>query len=134
MGRVVAGAGLGLIASNVAIWQSETAPSRYRGTLVGCSLSLLILGQLIAYWMEYGISGYSGDFSWRFPMAFQSVFAILLSICLSVMPESPRYLVMKDRIEEATQVFQALLPDEPAEDIAREVAEITRAILLEQHA
>ncbi|KAL1893133.1 hypothetical protein Sste5346_006565 [Sporothrix stenoceras] len=134
VGRVVAGVGLGLVAGNVAIWQSETAPSRYRGTLVGCSLSFLIIGQLIAYWMEYGISGYSGDFPWRFPMAFQSVLAILLSTLLAVMPESPRYLVMKGRVEEATQVFQALRPNEPAEEIAQEVADINQAILLEQHA
>lgn len=48
VGRIVAGIGLGLISSNVAIWQSETAPAKLRGTLVACSLGFLIVGQLLA--------------------------------------------------------------------------------------
>lgn len=87
VGRIVAGIGLGLIASNVAIWQSETAPPQARGMLVACSLSLLIVGQLIAYWLEYGVSDYPGDFSWRFPMAFQAAIALLMSVLMFFMPE-----------------------------------------------
>lgn len=87
VGRIVAGIGLGLIASNVAIWQSETAPPRARGMLIACSLSLLIVGQLIAYWLEYGVSDYPTDFSWRFPMAFQAAIALLMSALMFFMPE-----------------------------------------------
>jgi MFS family permease len=67
VGRIVAGVGLGLIVSNIIMWQSELSPTHIRGRLVASALSFLILGQLIAYWLEYGISGSQGSFAWRFP-------------------------------------------------------------------
>ena len=94
MGRIVAGIGLGLISSNTAMWQSETAPSKIRGMLVACSLSFLIVGQLIAYWLEYGMNTYSSSASWRFPMAFQAFLALSMSAMLFVMPECKRCLTL----------------------------------------
>lgn len=87
VGRIVAGVGLGLISSNVAIWQSETAPAKIRGTLIACSLSFLIVGQLLANLLDYGMNVYAGPVSWRFPIAFQSVLALIMSILLFFMPE-----------------------------------------------
>lgn len=46
VGRIVAGVGLGLITSNVIVWQSESAPRKVRGMLVASALSLLIVGQV----------------------------------------------------------------------------------------
>ena len=87
VGRIVAGIGLGVISCNTAIWQAETAPANIRGMLVACSLSFLILGQLIAYWLEYGTNTWSSSASWRFPMAFQAALALLMAIMLFFMPE-----------------------------------------------
>lgn len=52
VGRIVAGIGLGLITSNVIVWQSESAPRKVRGMLVASALSLLIVGQVIIPLME----------------------------------------------------------------------------------
>lgn len=46
VGRIVAGFGLGIIASNVVIWQSETSPKAQRGALIAGSLSFLLVGQV----------------------------------------------------------------------------------------
>ncbi len=46
VGRIVAGFGLGIIASNMVIWQSETSPKTYRGALIAGSLSFLLVGQV----------------------------------------------------------------------------------------
>ncbi|KAM0263171.1 hypothetical protein ACHAQJ_001326 [Trichoderma viride] len=100
VGRIVAGIGLGLISSNVAIWQSETAPAKVRGTLVACSLSFLIVGQLLANLIDYGMN-------------------------------TPRYLIMKDRIEETVTVLQALKDTTDRQSVAAEIAEIKEALLLE---
>lgn len=67
IGRIVAGYGLGLIVSNIIVWQSELSPTHIRGLLVASALSFLVLGQVIAYWLEYGISPAPGSFAWRFP-------------------------------------------------------------------
>lgn len=87
VGRIVAGIGLGLISSNLAVWQSELATSKTRGMLMAISLSFLILGQVLAYWIDYGLSGYESSVSWRFPMAFQAFLGIALNVMLLFMPE-----------------------------------------------
>lgn len=46
VGRIVAGVGLGLIVSNVIVWQAEVTPSKIRGLAVASALSFLILGQV----------------------------------------------------------------------------------------
>lgn len=96
VGRIVAGIGLGLISSNIAIWQSETAPANVRGTLVACSLSFLIVGQLLANLIDYGMNSYSGPVTWRFPIAFQAVLALLMSALLFFMPECKCPLSTRD--------------------------------------
>lgn len=87
VGRIVAGLGLGLITSNIAVWQSETSSREIRGTLVAISLSFLILGQVLAYWIDYAMSQYITTVSWRFPMAFQAFLGIMLNFMLFFMPE-----------------------------------------------
>lgn len=87
VGRIVAGLGLGLITSNLPVWQSETATRDKRGMLLAVSLSFLILGQVLAYWLDYAMSAYASSVSWRFPMAFQAFLGICLNVMLLFMPE-----------------------------------------------
>ncbi|KAL4960451.1 sugar transporter [Aspergillus stella-maris] len=134
IGRIVAGVGLGLISSNLAVWQSELATKETRGMLMAVSLTFLILGQVLAYWIDYGLSGYNGSVSWRFPMAFQAFLGIVLSGMLLFMPESPRWLFQHDRYQEGTEVLRLLrsshgVVDEAA--LAATVAEIQDALALE---
>lgn len=70
-GRVVTGLGMGGITSAVPVWQCETTPAPMRGRTIAMELSTLILGIVIAYWVDYGCSGYTNSFQWRFPIAFQ---------------------------------------------------------------
>ena len=48
------------------------------------------------------------SFGWRWPIAFQGVFIILILLSLPFLPESPRWLVQHGRLEEATDVFARL--------------------------
>ena len=48
------------------------------------------------------------SFAWRWPIAFQGVFLVLILIALPILPESPRWLVQHDRVEEATNVLARL--------------------------
>ncbi|KAK4541322.1 hypothetical protein LTR36_008080 [Oleoguttula mirabilis] len=136
VGRIVAGVGLGLIVSNIIMWQSEISPNHIRGLLVASALSFLILGQLIAYWLEYGISNYASSFSWRFPMAFQAALALMTSGLLLCMPESPRYLFQQDKHQEATEVLRLLYTHRGIVNengLRSTITEITEAIAIESH-
>lgn len=48
------------------------------------------------------------SFAWRWPIAFQGVFLILILVTLPFLPESPRWLAQHDRLQEAANVFARL--------------------------
>lgn len=58
--------------------------------------------------MDYGTSFTDSSLQWRFPLAFQAVFAVLLVLQVIGLPETPRWLVQHDRYEEARGVTAAL--------------------------
>lgn len=45
------------------------------------------------------------SFSWRFPIAAEGILAVLVLIGLPFLPESPRWLVAKDRVVQASEIF-----------------------------
>uniref|UniRef100_A0A060T5U5 ARAD1B10296p n=1 Tax=Blastobotrys adeninivorans TaxID=409370 RepID=A0A060T5U5_BLAAD len=108
VGRVVTGIGNGLITATVPMWQSECAKPEMRGLLVMIEGALITCGIMISYWVDYGMSFVTSDANWRFPLAFQIVFAIIIITFVLDLPESPRWLIKKSRIEEARAVFAAL--------------------------
>ncbi|KAL0243596.1 hypothetical protein I308_105563 [Cryptococcus tetragattii IND107] len=132
-GRVVAGLGFGAITSALPIWQNETSPAAMRGMLICASLSMLIVGQLIAYWAAYGLlQVYDDDRVYRIVFSLQGMAGIIMAFMLIFMPESPRYLLAHDKQDEARQVISALLDlpeDDPA--VIGQIEEITQAIELE---
>lgn len=104
------------IRSTVPVWQSETTKPHQRGPVVAAGTTMVIAGVCLSYWVDFGFSYIeASSVAWRFPIAFQMVFAIIVLVMVLLMPESPRWLVHKDRVEEAAQVISALY-DLPAED------------------
>jgi len=69
---------------------------------------VIAFGTLIAYWIDYGASFGPPNLVWRFPIAFQLIFAICISIPMIFLPESPRWLLSHGRVEDADEVIAAL--------------------------
>lgn len=116
VGRLVTGFGNGLNTSTVPTWQSETSKAHRRGQLVMVEGALITGGICISYWLDFGFSYLEpSTISWRFPIAFQIVFAILILVFILPLPESPRWLILKGREKEAIQVLCAL-NDRSADD------------------
>lgn len=65
--------------------------------------------------MDYGTSFTELSLQWRFPLAFQAVFAICLILQVIGLPETPRWLVQHDRYEDAREVLAAI-QDKPIDD------------------
>lgn len=95
----------------------------------------MAIGTLIAYWIDYGCTYGPHDFVWRFPIAFQCFFALVVIGLMTQLPESPRWLLTKDRNEEASTVLAALngeRRDDP--QVMTQVAVIVDAIRASGHA
>ena len=76
--------------------------------------ALITGGIMIAYWMDFGFYFLDpNEISWRFPLAFQIVFCIIILAFVLSLPESPRWLIFQGKEDEATHVLAALAGDEP---------------------
>jgi MFS family permease len=93
--------------------------------------ALIAGGITISYWIDLGFSFLDpSSVAWRFPIAFQNVFALVILIFVLPLPESPRWLILKGREEEALEVLSAIL-DMPEHDpyVHSEFAAIKDAVL-----
>lgn len=127
VGRIVMGVGNGMNTSSIPTYQAECAKPQYRGLLICISGGSIAFGTLIAYWLNYGMSFTGNDLVWRFPIGFQLVFAIFIIGGMYMLPESPRWLIAKDRHEEGTKVIAAL-NDQP---VTSEEVQLERRVILD---
>lgn len=102
-GRFFAGMSIGQLALLVPLYQSEIAHPSIRGRLTTLQQFFLGIGALTAAWINYGmIHNYLGTaLQWRFPLGFQMAPAVPLLFVTLILPESPRWLMLKGREDEA---------------------------------
>ncbi|KAM0515509.1 hypothetical protein ACHAPE_006035 [Trichoderma viride] len=108
IGRIITGLGNGGNTSTVPMWQSETCSAHQRGKLVMIEGALITGGIMISYWIDLGLSFAPGSVAWRFPLAFQIIFCIFILAFVLGLPESPRWLILKGREDEAREVIAAV--------------------------
>lgn len=125
------GLGVGAFTATVPMWVSECSHAAHRGRLVLLEGLFAIIGVALATWIDFGFYyAQSTSVSWRFPIAFQGIFAIIVVSLVNLLPESPRWLVKKDRTEEAGDMMSRL-DDMPAEStaVARDIANIQQSLI-----
>ncbi|KAI0023346.1 hexose carrier protein [Xylariomycetidae sp. FL0641] len=126
-GRIIGGIGTGLNTTAIPMWQVECSKKSHRGRLIILQLVLNIFGIVITSWMNFGFTfGPDSSVTWRFPAAFQCFWSIVTFCATLVMCESPRWLVLRDRPEEARAIIARLL-DRPTN--SSEVEEDLRVIV-----
>lgn len=87
---------------------AETSPSHIRGKLVVLGSLSVTAGFCLANWINYALFNDNGPFQWRFPLAFQLVFTIIALIFLPLSVESPRWCLLRGRVQEARVVLARL--------------------------
>ncbi|OQD81948.1 hypothetical protein PENANT_c024G06360 [Penicillium antarcticum] len=123
--RLINGIGTGVLNAIVPVWATETAEHTSRGQFIAIEFTLNIFGVVLAYWLEFGLSFIDNGesaFRWRFPIAFQIVFLLVLFAVVWFFPESPRWLVKVGREDEARYILQRLRGSS-GEDLLRAEAE-----------
>ncbi|KAL7412856.1 general substrate transporter [Mrakia frigida] len=108
IGRVITGLGNGANTSTIPSWVAESSKSHNRGFLVCVEASMVAVGTLISYWLDFGLSYVNSSASWRFPIGLQILFAALLSLGIFIFPESPRWLFVHGHEEAASQIIADL--------------------------
>ncbi|KOC11070.1 putative MFS sugar transporter [Aspergillus flavus AF70] len=110
VGRILAGWAVGLLSMSVPVYQAECAHPRSRGFIIGLSQQMIGIGFIVSTWVGFGSlhAPETSEFQWRFPLAFQTVPCLLLAVGMFFMPESPRYLVEKERYDEGMKILRKL--------------------------
>ena len=133
--RILCGIGVGLASMLSPMYIAEIAPARIRGNLVAWNQFAIIFGMLVIYFVNYGISkAGSGDewlntIGWRYMFLSGAIPAALFLMLLLLVPEPPRYLMLKGDEAGARAVLAKIGTVEEGE---KEITEI-RASLSEHH-
>lgn len=137
IGRSVVGLAIGAGSFVAPLYITELSPSPFRGSLVIVNILFVTFGQMIAYiigWLFVEVD--TAATGWRWIVGLGAVPAIVQSLIMLGMPDTPRWLIMKNRSSEArtvmTKVFGSgteisSLVDLILKDIEIEVNELEKA-------
>lgn len=119
IGRVFLGVAVGVASCVAPLYISESAPDRMRGALVFLFQLAITLGILAAYLVDYALVDVAHG--WRWMLGLSAVPATILWLGMFSMPESPRWLVSQNRMEEAKSVLGRLRGGASIETELREI-------------
>ncbi|KAK9382852.1 general substrate transporter [Kockiozyma suomiensis] len=104
--RFVTGFGVGQLLTSVPMYQSELSRPYSRGLTVGTHGVMIVIGYTLSSWVGVGFYYVNaGGAQWRVPLAIQVVFPLVLGVFVMFLPESPRWLLMQDRSDEAQSII-----------------------------
>ena len=130
--RFIGGLGVGGASVVSPMYIAEISPAKFRGRLVAVAQLNIVFGMLLAYFSNYIIAGLDlGALEWRWMFGVEAVPAVLFFIFLFANPRSPRWLVSKDKIEEARLVLYKCGSDSGS--IEDEIFEIQQSLDLGHH-
>lgn len=124
--RMIGGVGIGIASMVVPMYIAEIAPPKRRGALVGNYQLAIVIGIVLVYFVNYFIA-LQGDAEWNLTtgwrwMFFSEIFpSLLFLVFLFQIPESPRWLIQKEKSEEALAVLEKLNTPEEAIIIQDEI-------------
>jgi SP family galactose:H+ symporter-like MFS transporter len=121
-GRIVSGIAIGMASFISPMYIAELAPAKIRGALVAVNMLAITTGIVIAYLTDYALSGSQG---WRTMFGLAAIPSIALVLGMWPLPDSPRWLITRSKIPEATQALQRL---RTASDVGPEIADIKQSM------
>ena len=127
--RLLSGLAVGATSVVGPMYISEISPAHNRGKLVSMNQFAITFGILVAYITDYLLIGL-GENSWRYMLAVPAIFGTAyLIFLLTSLPESPRWLLSKNRREEAVSVMNRIGGQQLIDD---ELPEMEKILLIEK--
>lgn len=141
--RMVGGAGIGIVSVVCPLYISEISPASHRGRLVSLYQLAVTIGFLAAYLMNYYLLNLSvnyhsanpmmqkifGTEAWRGMLGAETLPALLFFIVIFFIPESPRWLIVKQQKEKAANIFSKIFTTK--EEVIFQITETEKVLQLQ---
>lgn len=99
--RFIGGIAVGASSVAAPIYISEISTAKNRGKLVALFQFNIVFGILIAFFSNYLLDGFGGDNDWRWMIGIVGIPALIYSIIIVGIPESPRWLILNKKDDKA---------------------------------
>jgi len=124
--RIIGGIGVGMASAIVPMYIGEISPATIRGRLVSFNQFAIIFGMLVVYFVNWGIANgqtmeWINTIGWRWMFVSEAIPAGLFGILLFLVPETPRYLSLKQKDEEALRILEKINGAAKAKEILIEI-------------
>ena len=129
--RFIGGVAIGMASTLAPIYISEIAPPAFRGRLGMLQQLAIVIGILLSFISNYFIAnaGYSfltNENHWRYMLAAAAIPSLLFFIFILMVPESPRWLILKNRFDQARRIFRNIYEEKVADDEVETIKEDIR--------
>ena len=124
--RIIGGVGVGLASAVCPMYIGEIAPAAIRGRLVSLNQFAIIFGMLIVYFVNWGIADgqtieWINEIGWRRMFLSEALPAAVFILLMFLVPESPRYLALKQKDTEALSILTRVNGVEKAKQILEDI-------------
>ncbi len=124
--RIIGGIGVGLASAVSPMYIGEIAPADIRGRLVSLNQFAIIFGMLVVYFVNWGIANgqsieWINSTGWRKMFTSEAIPAALFGVLLFFVPETPRYMALKNQDSKALKVLTKINGAERAKIIFSEI-------------
>ena len=120
--RVASGVGIGIASFISPMYIAELVPAKVRGSLVAVNMLAITTGIVVAYLVDYAFSASHG---WRYMFGLAAVPSIGLVLGMWWLPDSPRWLISRSKVDEARKVLQRV---RTTADVSAEIEDIQRSM------
>ncbi|KAL3903463.1 MAG: hypothetical protein SGILL_010436, partial [Bacillariaceae sp.] len=126
VGRIILGLGIGVASLTTPVYIAEVALPQMRGQLVTINTLMITFGQFFAGMVDGVFDELLPETGWRYMLGLAGLPSLIMFIGFLNLPESPRWLAGKGRMQEASLVLQELRETKHEADV--ELAEIVKAL------
>jgi SP family xylose:H+ symportor-like MFS transporter len=124
--RILGGVGVGIASMLSPLYIAEISPSAIRGRLVSFNQLAIVLGILVVYFVNWYIASLGNDawlksVGWRWMLASEAIPSAVFLVLLVFVPDTPRWLVLRGRNDEALAQLKRVTEEADARSILGDI-------------